>query len=96
MPAPSSTVKRIAISLPGSLLQEVDSLVQEEKCNRSELVRAAMRMYIRVKRHQELVHSMERGYMAMSGLNLELAQENLDESWEIYEEYLADGGQKER
>ncbi|MBO8126293.1 MAG: ribbon-helix-helix protein, CopG family [Firmicutes bacterium] len=90
-----STVKRIAISLPGSLLEEVDRLVKEGNCNRSEFVRAAMRLYIRVRRHREILNQMQSGYTEMGELNLELAEENLDGSWEFYEEYLmeADPGE---
>jgi len=38
--------KRIMISLPEYLLEEVDGIVQEEKLNRSELIRQAMKLYL--------------------------------------------------
>ncbi len=87
----TAPITRIAISLPSSLLAEVDALVQAENRNRSEFVRAAMRMYIRAKRRRELLQSMEKGYLSLGDLNLELAAENLDEAWDLYEAFLAEG-----
>jgi len=84
----TSSVTRIAISLPESLLEEVDAMVKAHNGNRSEFVRAAMRCYMRVKRHRETLLQMQQGYVGMGTLNLELAAENLDESWELYERFL--------
>ena len=38
--------KRIMISLPNTLLQEVDGIANQENINRSQLIREAMRFYI--------------------------------------------------
>ena len=38
--------KRIMISLPDYLLQEVDGVAEKENSNRSELIRQAMRLYL--------------------------------------------------
>ncbi len=42
--------KRIMVSLPNSLLEEVDFIVSMEKKNRSEFVKEAMKLYIREKK----------------------------------------------
>ena len=42
--------KRIIISLPETLLKEVDDIVCLEKRNRSEFIREAMKVYIRERR----------------------------------------------
>ncbi len=84
----TSTVTRIAISLPESLLAEVDAMVKAHNGNRSEFVRAAMRCYMRVRRHRETLLQMQQGYLEMGALNLEMAAENLDESWTLYERFL--------
>ena len=34
---------------------------------------------------------MEKGYLSLGDLNLELAAENLDEAWDLYEAFLAEG-----
>lgn len=72
-------VRRIMISLPESLLAEVDVLVREERTNRSELIREAMRMYIHEQRRRELREQLRVGYEAMGPLNLVLAEESLGE-----------------
>lgn len=75
-----SRVKRIMISLPGSLLKEVDNLAAEERLNRSEFIREAMRMYIRERKRHLLREQMKKGYMEMAKINLALAieQEQLE------------------
>ena len=44
-------LKKILVSLPDSLLREVDEIVAMEKRNRSEFIREAMKLYIR-ERHR--------------------------------------------
>ncbi|MBY0451356.1 MAG: ribbon-helix-helix protein, CopG family [Cyanobacteria bacterium] len=38
---------RVLISLPDKFLEEVDSMAEEEQRTRSELIREALRLYIR-------------------------------------------------
>lgn len=82
--------------MPGSLLEQVDGIARLEHRNRSEFIRAAMRLYLRIKRHRELLAQMERGYAEMADLNLELAEVEPEDGgdWEAYERYLmeCDGG----
>jgi CopG family transcriptional regulator/antitoxin EndoAI len=68
-------LRRIMISLPDSLLEEVDGMVALEHTNRSELIRQAMRQYISARRRRELRDQMKQGYLAMATLNLALAEE---------------------
>lgn len=70
-----SRVKRIMISLPGSLLEEVDDLAAAEKLNRSEFIREAMKMYIQERKRHLLREQMKKGYMEMAKINLALAME---------------------
>jgi CopG family transcriptional regulator/antitoxin EndoAI len=51
------------ISLPKNLLQEVDWMVARDNSNRSEFIRQAMKMYL------------QRGYMEMARINLNIASE---------------------
>lgn len=67
--------KRIMISLPEYLLEEVDGIVQEEKLNRSELIRQAMKLYLVERKKRNLRESMQRGYMEMAKINLSMASE---------------------
>lgn len=67
--------KRIMISLPDHLLQEVDGIVQLENSNRSELIRHTMKLYLSERRKRSIRESMQRGYMEMAKINLTMACE---------------------
>ena len=66
--------KRIMVSLPNSLLKEVDFIVSMEKKNRSEFVKEAIKLYIREKRRLEVSQRLKDGYVEMSKINLALAE----------------------
>jgi CopG family transcriptional regulator/antitoxin EndoAI len=86
--------KRIIVSLPDSLLKEVDSIVNLEKKNRSEFIREAMKLYIRERQKMEIREQLKKGYMEMAALNLALAEQNLcedDLSFGSYEGRHAEG-----
>ncbi len=83
--------KRIVVSLPKNLLQEVDRVVQEENSNRSQFVRDAMQMYILEHRKEVLRERLKNGYQKMAALNLVLAEEGSDEQLlDHYERQLAE------
>jgi CopG family transcriptional regulator / antitoxin EndoAI len=67
--------KRIMISLPDQLLQEVDGIVEQENSNRSELIRQAMKLYLMDRKKRQLRESMQRGYLEMAKINLHIASE---------------------
>lgn len=71
--------KRIMISLPNSLLEEIDGIISIEKKNRSEFIREAMRLYIRERKKMEIREKLKSGYMEMSRINLNLAEVGLEE-----------------
>lgn len=88
-----SGVKRIMISIPESLLEEVDGLVSMEKRNRSEFIREAMRLYISEKKRRSIREQMKKGYQEMAQINLALAMESYgleDEVQSYYDEKLAE------
>ncbi|MGD9678211.1 MAG: CopG family ribbon-helix-helix protein [Vulcanibacillus sp.] len=68
--------KRIMISLPQNLLQEVDGVVESEQLNRSELIRDAMRLYLLERKKKTIREKMQKGYMEMANINLNLASES--------------------
>lgn len=83
--------KRIMVSLPDSLLQEVDGIVRRETGNRSAFVREAMLLLIEERRKKELFERCRVGYQRMGRLNRQLAQDGMDEDsreLEVYENYL--------
>jgi CopG family transcriptional regulator/antitoxin EndoAI len=88
-----SELKKILVSIPDTLLQEVDLLVTDEKKNRSELIRDAMRLYIDYKRKRTMKDMMKKGYQEMAEINLKLAEmcfELDNEEQGKYEEKLAE------
>lgn len=88
-----SGVKRIMISIPESLLKEVDGLASMEKRNRSEFIREAMRLYISERKRRTLREQMKKGYQEMAKINLALALENYELESEVqtyYDEKLAE------
>ncbi|NLO90034.1 MAG: ribbon-helix-helix protein, CopG family [Clostridia bacterium] len=80
-------VKRIMISLPESLLEEVDGLASLEKRNRSEFIREAMKLYINERKKRIMREQMKKGYQEMAEINLSLAKENYEAEEEVQEYY---------
>lgn len=66
--------KRIMISLPDSLLKEIDGIVCIEKKNRSQFIREAMRLYIRERKKMQISESLKIGYEEMGELNCLIAE----------------------
>jgi CopG family transcriptional regulator/antitoxin EndoAI len=88
-----SQIKKILISLPDTLLREVDSIITVEKTNRSEFVREAMRLYIHERSRIEMRDKMKKGYQEMAEINLKLAEFCFEVDCELhynYEEKLAE------
>ncbi len=73
-----SETKRIMISLPDNLLDEVDGIVASERRTRSEFIREAMRLYLQERKKRQIRETMQKGYMEMARLNLNLANEALE------------------
>lgn len=85
--------KRIVVSLPDSLLKEVDNVVCIEHCNRSEFVRKAMKFYISEMKKISFIESMKKGYQEMTEINITLAEVGLTADYETicrYESRLAE------
>jgi len=82
-----SGIKRIMISIPEQLLEEVDGLVSLEKRNRSEFIREAMKLYIAEKKKRRMRDQMKKGYQEMAQINLKLAAEHYEIENEV-QDYL--------
>ena len=80
-------VKRVIISLPDSLLAEIDCIAAAENLNRSEIVREAMKLYLAERRRHLLREQMKRGYLEMATINLSLAIEQYRLESEVASEY---------
>jgi len=82
-------LKKILVSLPDSLLQEVDAIVAIEKKNRSEFIREAMKLYIRERHRIEIREKMKKGYEEMAKINSEMTEVGLESDVRVLEEYEA-------
>lgn len=79
--------KRIMISLPESLLAEVDGIVTVEKRNRSEFIREALNSILHERRKKGIHEQMIKGYQEMAQLNLSIARELFSTEQEVLEYY---------
>lgn len=77
-------LKRIMISIPDSLLQEVDGIVAVDKLSRSQFIREAMRLYIEDRKRKAVRDMMKRGYQEMAVINLSLAEEGVVADGEVF------------
>lgn len=85
--------KKILVSLPDSLLSEIDDFVSKDHVNRSEFVREAMKHYIGQRKKQEVRERMKRGYIEMGKINLTIANAcvSADEKQQVtYEQFISE------
>jgi len=75
------------ISLPESLLAEVDGIVTVEKRNRSEFIREALNSILHERRKKGIHEQMRIGYLEMAQLNLSIARELFSTEQEVLEYY---------
>ncbi|MBE7034604.1 MAG: ribbon-helix-helix protein, CopG family [Ruminococcaceae bacterium] len=88
-----SQLKKVLITVPEPLLHEVDQICSDERSNRSEFVREAMRCYLAEKRKLARREQMKRGYQDMASINLDITDmyfELENEQFSEYEEKLAE------
>ena len=66
--------EKIEVTLPDSLISEVDSIVQMENSNREDFAKAAFQFYITQKKKIHIKESMKTCYREMGQINLSLAE----------------------
>jgi len=68
--------KRIIVTVPESLLSEVDYITEYECKNRSQIVREAITFYLGERKKVLMIEQMKKGYLEMAEINLTLASED--------------------
>ncbi len=68
--------KRIIITVPESLLCEMDCVTVVESKNRSEIIREAIKFYLGERKRNLMKEQMKKGYLEMAQINLNIACEN--------------------
>lgn len=65
--------KKILISVPSALLNELDNFAEKSGLSRNETVRIAIKEYVAMRRKEEIAKQLETGYKEMAGINSEWA-----------------------
>ena len=86
-----SQLKKIWISLPDSLLSEMDRIAVVEQSRRSNLMQEAIQQYIDRRNRRLLVEQMKKGYQEMANINLSLAIEHYYLEAEVTRKYELPG-----
>lgn len=89
----SRNMQEVVVRLPENLLNDVRGILEEEKKELSELIVQATKSYVRDKKEQNIRESMQRGYLEMAKINLNIASESFlaEEEAEITVERLVSG-----
>ncbi|MGF7126325.1 CopG family transcriptional regulator/antitoxin EndoAI [Natronobacillus azotifigens] len=69
-------LQEIVVRLPKNLLSEVDGLMKHEDSDLSEIIYQATKSYVRDRKKKHISDSMQRGYMEMAKINLNIASES--------------------
>lgn len=71
----SESLQEIVVRLPKNLLNEVDGVMRYENSDLSDFIYQATKSYLREKKKRHIRESMQRGYMEMARINLNIASE---------------------
>lgn len=71
--------RRVVVSLPSNLLDEVNDMVPIEYKNMSDFVMEAMKLFIAEKKKLEIIERLKNGYKEMSDLNLKLSEIGIEQ-----------------
>lgn len=69
-----SQLKKVLITVPDTLLEQVDEMASSAQMNRSEFVRNAMKLYLAETKRKAMREQMQSGYREMAEINLALAE----------------------
>jgi len=86
--------RRIVVTLPESIIEEVDDIASSEKKNRSDFIQEAIYTVLKERRKAGIREQMRRGYVEMAQINLALAKDLSqaeEEATICYEKKLAWG-----
>ena len=72
---PQHCEKEISLSMPDSMLSEIDFLARLEHNTRNDFIVQIVRSYLKEKRRLELRAAMQAGYLEMAEINLKIAND---------------------
>jgi len=80
-------MRRIMITVPPHLLQQVDEAATRLHFNRSQFIRRAIEFFLEEQRRRELRELLKEGYLARAQESLEIAEAFYaaeQEAWDLY------------
>ena len=76
-------LKKMVVTVPSRLLNEIDTMAMDDGRDRSEFVREAIHFYVKRRAQSDMCSKLKEGYIRMGKVNLQLAQEA-----EVYDDYM--------
>ena len=81
--------KKVLISVPSALLNQLDDIAKKNGSSRNETVRNAIRDYVAAGRKKEIAKRLTEGYKEMAEINSQLAEFCLESDNECVVSYEA-------
>ena len=100
-----SSSKRLVVNLSEALYNQFNKALEKDCKKRSEFIREAIILYIEEKKKLSLIEEMQKGYMEMAQLNIEISEMGFMSDMEELNDYemklsesdlLNDDGSKKR
>ena len=71
----TQTMRRIIVTMPPDLLQQVEEMAAKLNFNRSQFIRRAVEEFLEEQRRRELRELLKEGYLANAERDLRIAEE---------------------
>jgi CopG family transcriptional regulator/antitoxin EndoAI len=84
----TASMQRIMVTIPASMLMQLDEATARSKLSRSQLIRQAIEHYLEEQRRRELRALLQEGYLAYVAESQELAAEFFAAEQEATERYV--------
>jgi CopG family transcriptional regulator / antitoxin EndoAI len=81
-------MKKIMITIPSNLLNEVETIAKEKKYNRSRIIREFLRSHIDELKRRELFKQLKDGYIVNSQRDQEISEDFICSDNELEEKLL--------
>ena len=83
----TQTMRRIIVTMPPDLVQQVEEMASRLDFNRSQFIRRAVEAFMEEQRRRELRELLKEGYLYRAQESLEMAQEFYVAEQEAWDQY---------
>ena len=84
----TQTMRRIIVTMPPDLLQQVEEMAAKLNFNRSQFIRRAVEEFLEEQRRRELRELLKEGYLYRAQESLEMAEEFYVAEQEAWDQYV--------